>query len=290
MITTDSKTQCSRLPEIVKRAHGMPFAECSIRNRFTIVHVVSGIKHIQCNDIRRSFSCGDTICMSIGMYQTENIPDDTGRYEEIAIEYSADELQKTITRLHLIHDIPIVGSSDRHGIKRFCGCRSERITASLFDEIAGRIGTGMNDEYLAGRKSDLIYILMSHSDNDTVNCILENMDSETEVFVRTVYANIFNDCTIEELAAKCNQSVSTFKAKFFNIFGETPHRWLTKQRLKRACFLLLNTDKSVKTIGEECMFGNQSHFCKIFRHYHRITPAAYRRKMRTAATIMCEAE
>lgn len=285
---TDPKEQNSLPLDIAKRRDTVPFADCSIQHKFTIAHIVHGTKHIRYGAVRRGFSGGDTVCISIGMFEIENLPDSSGIYEEIAIEYSAEELQKAITRLHLIHDNPIVGSSNRHGLKRFCGCRAEKILASFFDEIADRLDSGMTGEYLADRKIDLIYMLMSYAGIDTVNCILANMDSDTEMFVRTVYANIFTNCSVEELAVKCNRSVSTFKSKFFDIFGETPHRWLNKQRLKRACFLLLNTDKSVSEIGIECLFENSSHFCKIFRKYYRTTPAAYRRKMRIRSAMMCE--
>jgi len=287
-MSTDPKIRECRLSRIFKKSDTKPFADSFIGHKFTITYIVRGVKHIRSGSVSRRFSGGDIVCTTIGIFDIENIPDGSGVYEETAIEYSAAEFQNIITRLHLVHGIGIDSSSNRHGLKRFCGCRAAKVVASLFEEIGRNIDTGMTDEYVASRRSELVYLLMTYADNDTVNCILENMDSDTEMFVCTIYENIFVDCTLEELAAKCHRSLSAFKAEFKRIFGDTPHHWITEQRMKRACFLLLNTDKSISEIGYECIHGNPSHFINKFRRYYGITPAAYRRGMRVQAFATCE--
>lgn len=279
-MTDAPKNNENRSQEITKRTNTKPFVDNPIEQKFTIIYIVRGIKHIEYGNIRRCFSAGDTICMAVGAFVIENIPDDGGRYEEIVVKYSAVELQKAITRLHLIQDIAIDDSSNLRGLKRCCGHKTEEIVASFFDEIGRRIDAGMTDEYVAGRKRELIYMLMTHADEDMINCIFDNMNPETEIFVCIIYAHIFVNCDLATLAAKCNRSLSAFKNEFYRIFHETPHRWFTVQRMKRASFLLLTTDRSIERIGDECMYSNSSHFIKVFRKYFHITPAAYRRKMR----------
>lgn len=279
-MSNDPKIRKSRLSRIFKISDTKPFTDNFIGHRFTITYIVRGVKNIRSGSVSRSFSGGDTVCTAIGIFDIENIPDGSGVYEAISIEYSAAEFQDIITRLHLVNGIGIDNSSNRKGLKRCCGCRAAKVVASLFEEIGRNIDTGMTDEYVAGRKSELVYLLMTYADNDTVNCILENMDSDSEMFVRTIYENIFVVCTLAELAAKCHRSLSAFKAEFDRIFDDTPHHWIMEQRMKRACFLLLNTDKSISEIGYECMLSNPSHFINTFRKHHGTTPTAYRRSMR----------
>ncbi len=287
---TDTKNKVNRSKEIVKRSNTKPFADNPIERNFTIIYIIRGTKYIRHNDICRRFSKGDTVCMAIGAFEIENIPDTDGKYEEIAIRYSAVELQNAVTRLHLIHDLAVDDSSNRRGLKRCCGHKTEKIIASLFDDIEHKTGSGMTDEYIENVKNELIYMLITLADSDTINCILDNMDPDAELFVRTIYANIFVIRTLEELARKCNRSLSSLKIEFNRHFNDTPHRWITKQRMKRACFLLRHTDKSVSEIGRECMYDNDSHFIKIFHRHYGITPSAYRRKMRTPVMVGYEAE
>lgn len=287
-MTTKSKTQENRSSETVKRTSAIPFVENPIGKKFTVVSIVRGIKHVRCGNIHRTFSGGDTLCMTVGTFEIENIPDANGSYEEIAVGYSAAELQNIIARLHLLHDISITGTANVKGLKRFCGCRTGRATASVFDEIGHDIDCGTADKYLANRKSDLIYSLITHADEDMANCILDNMDPEKEFFINMMYGNIFTDCPLISLAKRCNCSLSKFKDIFNKYFHTSPHRWITEQRIKRACFLLLTTDRSIESIGNECMYANESHFIKEFKKRRQITPMKYRRLVRIR--VMAEQE
>lgn len=279
-MTDDPKNNESRSQEITKRTNIVPFVENIIGQDFTIVHIVSGSKRVRSGSIRRDFSVGDTVCLAIGTFEIENIPGDNGVYKEISIRYSAAELQRIITRLHLINDMPIDSSANRKGIKRCCGCRVGHAAASFFDEIEYGIDSGMTDKYIADRKRELIYKVITHGDEDMVNCILDNTNPDREAFIRIVYTHIFVFCSLEELAAKCHRSLSTFKSDFWNIFDDTPHHWFMVQRMNRACFLLLTADMSIEEIGYECIYSNPSHFIKVFRKHYGITPAVYRRRMR----------
>lgn len=284
-MATKSKHQESRSSETVKRTSAIPFVENPIGQKFTVVYIAKGIKHVRCGSIHRSFSGGDALCMAVGTFEIENIPDDKGCYEEIAAGYSAAELQSIIARLHLLHDIPIAGTANVKGLKRFCGCRAGRTTASVFDEIGHDIDCGTADKHLATRKSDLIYSLITHADEDMVNCILDNMDPEKEFFIKMVYGNIFTNRTLKELAEKCNCSLSKFKDICKKYFHASPHRWITEQRIKRACFLLLTTDRSIESIGDECVYANELHFIKEFKKRRQMTPMQYRRKMRVRVVV-----
>ena len=86
--------------------------------------------------------------------------------------------------------------------------------------------------------------------------------------------------TLNELAAKCNRSLTSFKKEFRRHFQMPPHKWYIRQRLMHSRLLLISTNKSISEIGLACNFPNTSHFIKLFKKEYGMTPAAYRRQTR----------
>ena len=61
--------------------------------------------------------------------------------------------------------------------------------------------------------------------------------------------------------------------------GYTPHEYLIRLRLAKACEMLQCTDLSVREIGNAVGYDNSSHFCAAFRRLFGITPAKYRTQL-----------
>lgn len=84
--------------------------------------------------------------------------------------------------------------------------------------------------------------------------------------------NFTSDLTIEEFAHYTGRSLSTFKRDFADEFGgETPSRWIVRQRLELARNLLLGhvppTEVCLKT-----GFKNLSHFSTAFKRQYGVAP------------------
>lgn len=90
----------------------------------------------------------------------------------------------------------------------------------------------------------------------------------------------------EELASVCGLSRSYFIRAFKVSMGTPPHRWLVRQRIRRAEELLQGTDESISFIAASCGFADQSHLTRTFRASRGSSPAAWRRRRRafTAAS------
>ena len=58
--------------------------------------------------------------------------------------------------------------------------------------------------------------------------------------------------------------------------GYTPHEYLIRLRLAKACELLQCTDRTVGAVGNAVGYGNNSHFCAAFRRLYGMTPVEYR--------------
>jgi AraC-like DNA-binding protein len=81
--------------------------------------------------------------------------------------------------------------------------------------------------------------------------------------------------TIEELAFLCNNSISSFKRRFFNIYGMPPQKWITQNKIVLAAALLRRPDECVTTVYQKAGYESHSSFTKAFKLYHGITPKAY---------------
>ena len=69
-----------------------------------------------------------------------------------------------------------------------------------------------------------------------------------------------------------NQLIRVVRART----GYTPHEYLIRLRLAKACELLQCTDLTVGAVGNKVGYDNSSHFCAVFRRLYGITSAEYR--------------
>jgi transcriptional regulator GlxA family with amidase domain len=83
---------------------------------------------------------------------------------------------------------------------------------------------------------------------------------------------------LDEYAALCRRSRSTFKRDFKQELGEAPGRWLLRRRLDHAATLLSTSVKSVTEVAFESGFEDVSHFSRAFRQRFRRTPSAFRER------------
>jgi len=62
--------------------------------------------------------------------------------------------------------------------------------------------------------------------------------------------------------------------------GLTPARFATEVRIHEAARLLVETQSPLKHVSDACGFANSNHFCKVFRRFQHLSPAAYRQASR----------
>lgn len=101
-----------------------------------------------------------------------------------------------------------------------------------------------------------------------------------ELMLDDLSVNISTD----DLAFACGLSAGYFIRSFRGTVGLTPHRWRTYQRVDRAKALLALTEDAICDIALTCSFSSQSHFTRIFVAVTGISPATYRRLLRSHPT------
>lgn len=128
------------------------------------------------------------------------------------------------------------------------------------------------------KKMELIALIASNSDCCLQRRMLEDSDAAGENFEAIMRDHILVHHTIDDLAQKTNRSPTAFKAEFKRRYKESPHAWMTRQRLAHARTLLITTSLPILEIALQCAYPNQSHFIKLFGKEYGITPAVYRKR------------
>ena len=95
--------------------------------------------------------------------------------------------------------------------------------------------------------------------------------------VQYIRRHVEERLSVGDLAAVAGVGVTHFSNTFKRVTGLTPHRYVLRARIGRACELLRMTSLSIGEIAGAVGFAGQSHFCKAFSLEMGVTPSRYRR-------------
>lgn len=250
-------------------------------SRHAIGMVMRGKKFIYSGDVRQEVARGEIFFLTTGNHYIEDLPEGNRPFEQIMFYYTPAQLATILSQLSITYHMNIsndhscaacreqnfVVSPTTNALRNFFFTTNQYIKDELFnhDETAENL-----------KMTELIYLIVSQEDNCLKRKVMDNADTSKESFEQTIFAHIFEDIPIEELARMCNRSLTSFKKEFKRHFFMPPHRWFIRQRLMQSRLLLISTSKSISEIGIECAFPNTSHFIKLFKKQYGTTPANYR--------------
>ena len=83
---------------------------------------------------------------------------------------------------------------------------------------------------------------------------------------------------ISQFAYLTGRSLSSFKRDFWNIYLNTPSKWLQKKRLEAAYFLIIEKKRTPSDIYAELGFEDLSHFSRTFKSQFSINPSELAKK------------
>lgn len=139
----------------------------------------------------------------------------------------------------------------------------------------------INDDILILKLKEILLLLAQSGDAATVQLILSQLFSpDTYSFKQIIEANLFSQLTIEQLAAHCNLSISSFKREFARLYQDTPANYIKHKKLQKAADLLVFSEKRITDIAFECGFNDLATFTKNFTDTYHIHPTGYRQAKR----------
>jgi len=96
-----------------------------------------------------------------------------------------------------------------------------------------------------------------------------------------IYDNYDKRISLDDMSRKFHISRSYLSKKFKTITGFGFKEYLINVRIKNACTLLLETNKSITDIAFECGFNDSNYFGDAFRHVKGMSPNKYRKNKET---------
>ncbi len=153
--------------------------------------------------------------------------------------------------------------------------RLDRWIERLFDESARGAEAGS----LLMKSYVLIFLGLVMREHLGELEMVEKLPEEVYMLPAIVQAikNDLKSVTLADLCLRFHMSEAELKSYVVRESGYTYSYLLRDLRLRRASWLLLNTDYSVERVMEETGYSNVANFYKMFREHFHKTPSEYRK-------------
>lgn len=89
--------------------------------------------------------------------------------------------------------------------------------------------------------------------------------------------NLSRNLSIDSIASQAGVNRYKLTYGFKEIFGESIHRFIVKERMGHAKHLLSETDMPIKKIAQLCGYSNHENFAHAFKNHFGITPSTIRK-------------
>jgi AraC-like DNA-binding protein len=134
------------------------------------------------------------------------------------------------------------------------------------------------DENIIKTKLKEFVLLVSKSQEapsqlDFLAALFKPLDIE---FKTTIKNNLYSNLSLDELAALCHLSTSSFKRKFNETFNNSPKKYLAQKKVERAAELLRSRDLRISDIAYDVGFDSLATFNRNFSNMYGKSPSEYR--------------
>ena len=91
-------------------------------------------------------------------------------------------------------------------------------------------------------------------------------------------SNLHRTIHIRDFSAVARRSPAHFSRTFKVAVGASPHAYVVRRRVERACHLMMTSAASLSEIALSVGFSDQAHLCRLFRQAFGQSPANWRRE------------
>jgi AraC-like DNA-binding protein len=105
-----------------------------------------------------------------------------------------------------------------------------------------------------------------------------NMDKRIIDVIRLIEKELDKNHSNEYLASYTKMATNSFIRLFQSEMHVSPQYYLKKQKIERACLLILHSDTNIENIAASLGFSDRYHFSKVFKKVVLKSPAEYRKE------------
>jgi AraC family transcriptional regulator len=91
--------------------------------------------------------------------------------------------------------------------------------------------------------------------------------------------NLHRSIHTKDLSAVAQRSTAHFSRSFKQALGESPHAYVVRRRLERACHLMITSSGSLSEIALSVGFSDHAHLARLFRQAFGQSPSSWRRDL-----------
>jgi AraC family transcriptional regulator len=184
----------------------------------------------------------------------------------------------------------------RDSVRGVLGCEAPEIVPKSVgvDPVLREIGHTLRAEFRSGRILDPAYlecwarVVALHLANSHARPRPQTRRStglprhKIKEILSFIEEHLADSIQVGDLANKACLSPYHFARLFKRAVGQSPHAYVTTQRLQRAMKILSDSDLPLVQVAGRVGFQTQAHFTGVFRRYIGVTPGAYRLGIRAS--------
>lgn len=134
----------------------------------------------------------------------------------------------------------------------------------------------------ASRSLDDLHQLIISAIFEFTKCVKEHLEQKTDNpainrAIHYIKVNINSKLLAEDIAGALHINLHYLFTKFKQETGKTLTQFINEEKIKKACYYLMFTDKSLIEISTYLSFSSQSYFQTIFRKVTGQTPTQWRK-------------
>lgn len=155
----------------------------------------------------------------------------------------------------------------------------DRLLENFRDSISILIDNPeLADENIVKTKLKEFILLVSKSQEapselDFLSALFKPLDIG---FKSTIQHNLYANLSLDEMAALCHLSTSSFKRKFKETFDDSPGKFLSKKKVEKAAELLRTNKLRISDIAYDVGFDSLATFNRNFQNTFGKSPSEYR--------------
>lgn len=238
-----------------------------IRDHYLIHYIISGEGYYTTKGITHHLHAGDSFLVypntEVTYYADEKNP-----WEYAWVGFTGSDAAMILQATDFSKASPVINKTP---------------DGSLIQKRILEIYDNRGNEYInAVEMTGGLYTLLAiYMQNATKKTDANTAQSYVQKAIEFITSNYSYPITVEDIASYVGLSRSHLFRSFETVLGESPKEYLTKFRMKQACYLLENTNLSITTIANSLGFDNSLYFSKIFHKELGISPKAWRKKKDT---------
>jgi AraC-like DNA-binding protein len=199
----------------------------------------------------------------------------------MSLTISNDEIQETLYFLNRKYPKLEESGDWKIDMDQFYLFNSEEFATAINKIVRVSMDNNkMKDAFAELALRELLLKLMQTQARQFVQSHYEEMAAYNRfaVVIKHVQENIHQKISVDDLCRKVYMSRPTFFRIFKRELGITPLEYITKEKMKFAKEMLMNTNDSINTVSFRCGFNNVNHFIKTFRYYEKTTPLQFKKR------------